>query len=136
MLQKKDIDPQEAISLIDLALSQDETNPFAQTALGLFYYNAGEPQRASISLKQAIGKQVKHPLAWDLMIKILRNDQTAVRSAKETILDMVGRSLDDQLRVEAINGYSVATRKEVVSRLEEFYDKLDKGRHGKNSTEL
>ena len=68
--------------------------------------------------------------------QILRNDQTAVRSAKETILDMVGRSLDDQLRVEAINGYSVATRKEVVSRLEEFYDKLDKGRHGKNSTEL
>ena len=86
MLQKKDIDPQEALSLIDLALSQDETNPFAQTALGLFYYNAGEPQRASISLKQAIRKQVKHPLAWVLMIKILRNDQSN-NSAYKTALE-------------------------------------------------
>ena len=68
--------------------------------------------------------------------QILRNDQVAVRSAKETILDMIGRNLDDQLRVEAINGYSVATRKEVLSRLQEFYEKSDKGRHGKNSTQL
>ena len=65
----------------------------------------------------------------------MRNDQVAVRSAKETILDMIGRNLDDQLRVEAINGYSVATRK-VLSRLQEFYEKSDKGRHGKNSTQL
>ena len=68
--------------------------------------------------------------------QILRNDQVAVRSAKETILDMIGRNLDDQLRIEAINGYSVATRKEVLSRLQEFYEKSDKGRHGKNSTQL
>ena len=68
--------------------------------------------------------------------QILRNDQVAVRSAKETILDMIGRNLDDQLRVEAINGYSVATRKEVLSRLKDFYKKSDKGRHGKNSTQL
>ena len=68
--------------------------------------------------------------------QILRNDQVAVRSAKETILDMIGRNLDDQLRIEAINGYSVATRKEVSSRLQSFYNKSDKGRHGKNSTEL
>jgi len=27
-----------------------------------------------------------------------------VRSAKETILDVVGRPLDDQLRIEALNG--------------------------------
>lgn len=76
MLEKKEIDPQEALSLIDLALSQDQKNPFAQTALGLFYYNAGEAQRASISLKQAIAKNVQYPLAWNLMIKILRNDQS------------------------------------------------------------
>ena len=68
--------------------------------------------------------------------QILRNDQVAVRSAKETILDMIGRNLDDQLRIEAINGYNVATRKEVLSRLQEFYEKSDKGRHGKNSTQL
>lgn len=68
--------------------------------------------------------------------QILRNDQVAVRSAKETILDMIGKNLDDQLRIEAINGYSVATREEVSSRLQSFYNKSDRGRHGKNSTEL
>src|SRR6476469_4511032 len=40
--------------------------------------------------------------------QILRNSQRAVRSAKETILDVVGRPLDDQLKLEAINGYSSA----------------------------
>ena len=40
--------------------------------------------------------------------KILRNSQVAVRSAKETILDVVGRPLDEQLRLEALNGYSCA----------------------------
>ena len=43
--------------------------------------------------------------------QILRNDQVAVRSAKETILDMIGRNLDDQLRVEAINGYRLPREK-------------------------
>ena len=35
--------------------------------------------------------------------QILRNTQIAVRSAKETILDVIGRPLDDQLRIEALN---------------------------------
>lgn len=68
--------------------------------------------------------------------QILRNDQVAVRSAKETILDMVGRDLDEQLRLEAMNGYSVATRPEVSDRLQRFYDKTDSGRHGVNATPL
>ena len=68
--------------------------------------------------------------------QILRNDQDAVRSAKETILDMIGRDLDDQLRIEAINGYSMATRSEVKDRLQRFYDKTDSGRHGVNATPL
>lgn len=38
--------------------------------------------------------------------QILRNEQYAVRSAKETILDVIGRPVDDQLRIEALNGYS------------------------------
>lgn len=37
---------------------------------------------------------------------ILRNSQRAVRSAKETVLDLVGRSLDDALRLETLNAYS------------------------------
>lgn len=68
--------------------------------------------------------------------QILRNDQAAVRSAKETILDVIGRTLDDQLKIEALNGYSVATRPEVPERLQQFYDKTDRGRVGDHATEL
>jgi enoyl-CoA hydratase/carnithine racemase len=68
--------------------------------------------------------------------QILRNDQEAVRSAKLTILDMVGRDLDDQLRLEAMNGYSVASRPEVPERLKAFYEKTDRGRHGTHATDL
>ena len=31
---------------------------------------------------------------------ILKNSQQAIRSAKETVFDIVGRSLDDALRLE------------------------------------
>jgi enoyl-CoA hydratase len=37
---------------------------------------------------------------------ILRNSQRAVRSAKETVMDLIGRSLDDALRLETLNAYS------------------------------
>lgn len=37
---------------------------------------------------------------------IAANSQTAVRSAKETILDNIGRTVDDALRVENFNSYS------------------------------
>lgn len=55
---------------------------------------------------------------------ILRNSQQAVRSAKETILEMVGRTLDDALKLETINAYSsVGDFNEVRERLETFYNK-------------
>jgi enoyl-CoA hydratase/carnithine racemase len=68
--------------------------------------------------------------------QILRNDQAALRSAKETVLDMIGRDLDDQLRVEAINSYSLVARPEVSEHLRRFFDKTDCGRHGANQTPL
>ncbi len=68
--------------------------------------------------------------------QIMRNDPVAVRSAKETILDMIGRDLDDQLRIEAMNGYSVASRPTVPERLKRFYDKTDRGRYGTHQTPL
>ncbi len=68
--------------------------------------------------------------------QIMRNDPVAVRSAKETILDMIGRDLDDQLRLEAMNGYSVASRTSVPDRLKRFYDKTDRGRYGTHKTSL
>jgi enoyl-CoA hydratase len=53
--------------------------------------------------------------------KILRYDQNAVRSAKETILEVVGRSLDDALRLEALYGYSSGDVTEVRKRLDQFF---------------
>lgn len=68
---------------------------------------------------------------------ILRNDQAAVRSAKKTVIDMIGRSLDDQLFRECIAGYTLmADNPTVPKRLKNFYDKTDKGRHGRNATPL
>jgi enoyl-CoA hydratase/carnithine racemase len=60
--------------------------------------------------------------------QILRNSQTAVRSAKETILDVIGRPLDEQLRIEALNGYSSPDPDETRERLKRFYERTDEGR--------
>ena len=68
--------------------------------------------------------------------QILRNSQTAVRSAKETIMDVVGRPLDDQLRIEALNGYSSPDPEETLGLLQRFYDKTDAGRAGAHETPL
>src|SRR5436190_2843324 len=68
--------------------------------------------------------------------QILRNSHRAVRSAKETILDVIGRPLDDQLRIEALNGYASADRDETLALLQRFYDKTDAGRAGTHETPL
>jgi enoyl-CoA hydratase/carnithine racemase len=68
--------------------------------------------------------------------QILRNSQRAVRSAKETILDVIGRPLDDQLRIEALNAYSVADPAETLGLLQRFYEKTDAGRAGEHETPL
>jgi enoyl-CoA hydratase/carnithine racemase len=67
---------------------------------------------------------------------ILRNSQTAVRSAKETILEVIGRPLDDQLRIEALNAYSSPDPEETAALLQRFYDKTDAGRAGAHETPL
>lgn len=64
---------------------------------------------------------------------ILRNSQRAVRSAKQTILDVIGRSLDDQLRTEAWNSYTCVDREEARALLQRFYEKTDAGRAGGGS---
>jgi enoyl-CoA hydratase/carnithine racemase len=68
--------------------------------------------------------------------QILRNSQIAVRSAKETIFDVVGRPLDDQLRIEALNAYACADPEETMALLQRFYDKSDAGRAGTHETPL
>jgi enoyl-CoA hydratase/carnithine racemase len=66
--------------------------------------------------------------AEEVAAKILRNSQVAVRSAKETILDVIGRPLDDQLRMEALNAYACADEEETMELLQRFYDRTDEGR--------
>jgi hypothetical protein len=68
--------------------------------------------------------------------QILRNSQHAVRSAKQTILDVVGQPLDFQLRTEAWNAYTCADPEETRERLGRFYEKTDAGRAGEHETEL
>ena len=67
---------------------------------------------------------------------ILRNSQTAIRSAKTTILDVTGQPLDLQLRHEAWNAYTCADPEETKALLERFYEKTDAGRAGAHETAL
>jgi enoyl-CoA hydratase len=55
---------------------------------------------------------------------IMRNSQQAIRSAKETVLDLIGQTLDDALRLETINAYSsLGDFSEARERLAQFYAK-------------
>ncbi len=74
--------------------------------------------------------------AEEVIASILRNDQFAVESAKETILEVIGRPLDDQLAIEAVNCYSGMANPQIPERLRDFYDKTDRGRAGENATPL
>ncbi len=67
--------------------------------------------------------------------QVLRNSQRAVRSAKETILEVIGKSLDDQLRIEGWNSYTCVDQDEARELLRRFFDKSDVGRDGTKPTE-
>lgn len=61
------------------------------------------------------------PTALDYARRIASKSQVAVRSAKETILEVAGRTLDDALRLEALYGYSSGDVREVKRQLERFF---------------
>jgi enoyl-CoA hydratase/carnithine racemase len=72
-----------------------------------------------------------------LVSQILRCDQAAIESAKQTVLEVVGRTLHDQLRVEAMWGYALCGGNQtVMERSQKFFDKTDKGRAGATATSL
>lgn len=72
-----------------------------------------------------------------VVASILRCDRMAVESAKETVLEIIGRPLHDQLRVEAMWGYALcAGNSEVMGRAQQFFDRQDKGRVGTTPTAL
>jgi enoyl-CoA hydratase/carnithine racemase len=62
--------------------------------------------------------------------RILANDRWAIRSAKETILDVIGRPLDDQLRIDCLNGYSGAANPTIPGLVDRFLDRTGKGGSG------
>ena len=63
----------------------------------------------------------------EVVQNILRCDRVAVESAKETILEVIGRQLYDQLRVEAMWGYALCGGNPSVRGLtEQFISKTDK----------
>jgi enoyl-CoA hydratase len=66
--------------------------------------------------------------AEDVARKILRNPRVAVESAKETILEVIGRPLDDQLRIECLYGYSTMDDPEIVERKDAFLERRDADR--------
>jgi enoyl-CoA hydratase/carnithine racemase len=102
----------------------------------------GEPINAQRALAaNMVSKVVPHDqlmaAADDMVARILRNDRRAVESAKETIFEVIGRTLDEQLKVECLYGYALCGgNPAVVRRSQEFFDKQDKGRAGINSTPL
>ena len=96
----------------------------AQTALGWNMVTRVVPHDDLLDEAETVARQ------------ILRNSQRAVRSAKETILDVIGKELDAQLRTEAWNAYTCADPGETLGLLQRFYDKNDEGRAGTQSTPL
>ena len=96
----------------------------AQRALDCNMVNRVVPHERLMEEAEAVARQ------------ILRNSQRAVRSAKQTILDVIGQPLDFQLRTEAWNAYTCADPDETAALLEQFYDKTDAGRAGAHETSL
>src|SRR5918996_236832 len=96
----------------------------AQRALDCNMVNRVVPHERLMEEAEAVARQ------------ILRNSQRAVRSAKQTILDVIGQPLDFQLRTEAWNAYTCADPDETMALLKRFYDKDDAGRAGTHETSL
>ncbi len=51
-------------------------------------------------------------------------------------IEVIGKPLDDQLRIEGWNSYTCVNRDEAAALLQRFYDKVDAGRAGANPTAL
>ena len=95
---------------LDLVLTRREVNAEEAYRLGL--------------VNRVVSPEVLMPAAEEYAQMILRNGQQAIRSAKETILEVIGLSLDDALRLETLYGYSsVGDFKETKERLAQFYNK-------------
>jgi enoyl-CoA hydratase/carnithine racemase len=64
--------------------------------------------------------------AEDYALKLLEKSQVALHSVKETVYSVVGKSLDEALRLEAIFGYSSGDVEYIAKQLESFAAKTTK----------
>jgi enoyl-CoA hydratase/carnithine racemase len=102
----------------------------------------GEPIDAQRALAaNMVSKVVPHEelmnVANDMATRILRNDRRAVESAKETIFEVIGRTLDEQLKVECLFGYALCGGNPTIGeRSAEFFAKTDRGRAGTTANTL
>jgi enoyl-CoA hydratase/carnithine racemase len=102
----------------------------------------GEPISAERALTaNMVARVVPHDKLMEetdaVVQRILRCDQAAIESAKETVFEIIGRPLYDQLRVEAMWGYALCGgNASVQERSQQFFDKVDRGRAGATSTLL
>ncbi|CAN5542928.1 enoyl-CoA hydratase/isomerase family protein [soil metagenome] len=113
----------------------------AGTGVAMHMLLTAEPIDARQALEwNLVSKVVPHEQLMEeaetVARQILRNSQHAVRSAKQTILDVIGQPLDQQLRTEAWNAYTCADPDEALELLERFYGKTDTGRAGEHETDL
>jgi enoyl-CoA hydratase/carnithine racemase len=111
------------------------------TGVALEMLLTAEPIDAQRALQcNLVSKMVPHERLMEeaelVARQILRNSQRAVRSAKQTILDVIGQPLDFQLRTEAWNAYTCADPEETKALLGRFYEKSDAGRAGVHETGL
>ena len=60
--------------------------------------------------------------------QILRNSQRAVRSAKETIAEVIGLHSTSSCASRRVNAYTCPDREETLGLLQRFYDRTDEGR--------
>ena len=102
----------------------------------------GEPISAERALTaNMVARVVPHDKLMEetdaVVQRILRCDQAAIESAKETVLEIIGRPLHDQLRVEAMWGYALCGGNATVQeRSQQFFDKVDRGRAGATASPL
>ncbi|WP_300454442.1 enoyl-CoA hydratase-related protein [Accumulibacter sp.] len=90
--------------------------------------DAAEAHRLRL-VSAVVAPQELAATALDWAQRIRSNGQRAVRSAKETVLDLIGRPLDDALRLEAINAYScIGDFTEVGRRLAQFRQPRSEGK--------
>ncbi len=100
------------------------------TGIALELELTGEPIDARRALSvNLVSRVVPHEelmrATEELVGKILRNPRRGVESAKETILEVSGRPLDDQLRIEALYGYAIMGDPEIRERAQRFLSQGD-----------